>query len=206
MEHPGVERLRAHLRCHNRRAAVLAFMIFAAAAALWMALYFVAWWLFLLGGTATKPLDYHPASGPLARGFAATAVLLCVCAWVGRRLRPNEAPQDHKSFGEHFLDVLLAVPRLTLAIFGTGGAVAWLSDSELDQAWNLLRRLNEAGSPVPVQELPVDIPDPAMRKKILLALQLSGVIDIHPTATGRVLTFRDDRARELAQERVRLRF
>ena len=201
-----MERLRAHLRRHNRRVLALTIATFIVAAALWAALYFVAWWLLLLAGTAAKPFDFQPSAGPLARGFTATAVLLCVFAWISRRMRPNEAARDRKGFGEHFLDVLLAVPRVTLTIFGTGAAAARLNDSELEHAWNLLRRMNEADTPVAVHELPVDIPDPAMRNKIVLALQLSGVIEIRPSATGRVLAFRNDEARHVAQERVRLRF
>ena len=201
-----MERLREHLRRHNRRVLALTIVTFAAAAALWAGLYFVTWWLFLLGGTAAKPFDFQPAAGPLARGFAATAVLLCLFAWMGRRMRPNEAARDHKSLGEHFLDVLLAVPRVTLSIFGTGGAAARLSESELEHAWTLLRRMDEAGKPVPVQELPVDIPDPGMRDKIVLALQLSGLIEVRSTSSGPVLAFQNAKARRLAQERVRLRF
>jgi len=202
----GIERLRAHLGRHNRRVLALTIATFAVAAALWLVLYFVTWWLFLLAGTVAKPLDFQPAAGPLARGFTATAVLLCLFAWIARRLRPNEAARDHKSIGEHFLDVLLAVPRVTLAIFGTGAAAARLSETELEHAWNLLQRMNDAGKPLPMHGLPVDIPDPAMRNKIVLALQLSGLLEIRPSATGPLLAFRDERARHLAQKRVRLRF
>jgi len=40
----------------------------------------------------------------------------------------------------------------------------------------------------------------------VLALQLSGLVEIRPTPSGPVLAFRDNQARRLAQERVRLRF
>ena len=201
-----MERLRERLRRHNRLVLALTIATFIAAAALWAGLYFVTWWLFLLAGTVTKPFDFQPVSGPLIRGFVATGALLCAVAYFSKLLRTDERPRDRKSFGENFLDVLLALPRLTLSIFGTGGAAARLSDIELEHAWNLLRRMSDAVKPVPVQELPVDIPEPAMRKKIVLALQLSGLIEIRSTPTGRVLAFRDDQARKLAQERVRLRF
>jgi hypothetical protein len=204
MEHPGMERLRAHLQRHNRRVLWLTIATFLFAAALWFALYFVTFWLFLLGHTAVSPFDFQPASGPLVRGFAATAVVLCLFAWVARRMRPNEAARDHKSFVEHFVDVLLAVPRVTLAIFGMSTAAARLSDAELEHAWRLLVRLNDGT--IPMQSLPVDIPDPSMRNRIVLALQLGDLIDIRPTSTGPVIAFRNEKARLLAQERVRLRF
>jgi hypothetical protein len=103
------------------------------------------------------------------------------------------------------MDVALAIPRLTLASVGTSGAALRLSQDELEGAWELLRRMDERGKPVPVQELPVDIPDASMRKRIVLALQLSEVIEIRPGAAGPVFTFRNEEARRLAQERVRLR-
>jgi len=201
-----MERLRSHLRRHNQRVLVLTVATFVIAAVLWAGLFFVAWWLFLLAGVVAKPFDSQPNAWPLVRGFVATGALLCAIAWLSRYLRPNEAARDHKSFGEHFLDVLLAVPRLTLASFGTGGAAARLSDGELGHAWDLLRRMTERDHPVRVSELPVDIPDPAQRDKIVLALQLSGLVEIRPSAAGPVFAFPDDHARRLAQERVRLRF
>lgn len=201
-----MDRLREHLRLHNRWVLALTLLTFVAAVALWAGVYFAVWWLFVLGGTAVRPLDFHPEAGALVRGFATTALLLCVFAWISRRLRPNQAPRDHKGLGEHLLDVLLAIPRVTLAVFGTGGAAARLSDNELEHAWQLLRRMSAEGKPVPMQALPVEIPDPTMRNKIVLALQLSGLIEIRTTAGGPVLAFRNEEARRLAQEKVRLRF
>ncbi len=200
-----MERLRSHLRRHNRRVLALTIGTFVVVVALWAVLYFVAWWMFVLAAAIAKPFDFQPTAGPLLRVFVATVGLLCACAWWSRFLRPNQAPKDYKSPGEHFLDVVLAVPRLTLAIFGTGGAAARLNDGELEHAWNLLRQMNERDLPVHVSELPVDIPDPAMRHKIVLALQLSGLVEIRPGAGGPVFAFPDDQARRLAQERVRLR-
>ena len=150
-------------------------------------------------------MSFRPAAGPVERGFAATAVLLCVLAWMSRRLRPNEAPRDRKSFGENLMDLVLAVPRVTLAIFGTGAAAARLDESELQYAWELLRRMNEADKSVPMHQLPVEIPDARMRKKIVLALQLSGLIEIRPTDSGPVLAFRNEEARKMGESRVRLR-
>jgi len=185
---------------------MLTVVTLAAAAALWTGLYLVTWWLFLLGGTATRQFDFHPAEGALLRAFATTGLLLCLFAYISHRLHPNDAPRDHKGIGGHFMDLLLAVPRLTLSIFGTGGAAARLSEGELEYAWRLLRRMSDAGHPVPVHALPVEIPDSEMRNKIVLALQLSGLIEVRTTSGGPVLAFRNKEARRLAQERVRLRF
>jgi hypothetical protein len=205
MQYPGMERLREHLRRHNRWVLLLTVLTFLFAAILWAGLYVAVYWLVLVAGTVARPFDFQPAAGALARGFAAAGILLCLSAWIARRLRPNEAARDHKRFLGHFLDVLLAVPRLTLSIFGTGGAAVRLSDSEMEYAWLLLRRMNEAEGPVPVQALPVDIPDSAMRGRIVLGLQLCGLVEVRPTSSGPVLAFQNQKARRLAQDRVRLR-
>jgi hypothetical protein len=205
MELTGMERLREHLHRHNRWVLLLTVLTFVVSCALWAGLYFIVWWLFLLGGTAVRPLDFHPGIWALFRGFAAMAVVLCLVAWVLRLVRPNAAARDHKGVGEHFLDVLLALPRVTLAIFGTGGAAARLNERELGYAWRLLRMMDDADRPVPVTMLPVEIPDSTMRNRIVLALQLSGLIEIRTTSSGPVLAFQNNEARSVAQEKVRLR-
>ncbi|MGA3171180.1 MAG: hypothetical protein ABSE62_09205 [Chthoniobacteraceae bacterium] len=206
MERPGIERLRGHLRRHNRQVFWLTIAALVMSAILWSGLYLLACWLYLLGGSAVRGTDFHWRSGGLLPGFVITVLVMCLFAWITRRMRPNRVPRDHRSIGEHFMDVVLAVPRLTLGVFGMSTAAARLKGEDLDHAWRLLRRMEEAGKPVSVQSLPVDITDGAMRDRILLALQLSGLIDIRPSASGPVLYFANERARLLAQERVQLRF
>jgi hypothetical protein len=202
----GINRLRAHLRGHNRRVLGLTLMTSSLSVILWLVLWMITWWLFLLGGVAIHPMEFTPSSTPLAHAFIITAVILCIVAWITRRLRPNQAPRDTTTLRDHLVDIILAIPRLTLSILGTATAAARLSDTELDHAWTLLRRMDASPTPIPVQSLPVDIPNPASLNKILLALQLSELIDIRPTPTGPVLAFHNTEARHLTQDRVRLRF
>jgi len=206
MDEPGIAQLKEHLRRHNRYVLLLTGFTFVVSAFLWAGLYFVVWWLFLLFGSAVKSVDFHPTGAPVFRAFAAVSVLLCICAWVSRKLRQNPAPQDHKGIGGHLVDLVLAVPRVTLSVFGTGGAAARLNDTELGYAWALLRRMDESNAPLPMQSVPVEIPNEAMRNKILLTLQLSGLIEIRTPRAGPVIAFANPEAREVAQERVRLRF
>jgi hypothetical protein len=206
MEDAGMARLKEHLHRHNRYVLGLTVFTVAASAVLWAGLYFVVWWLFLFFGSAVKSTDFHPASAPVLRAFGAVAAILCVSAWVSHWLRPNPVPQDHKNLGGHLLDLLLAVPRVTLSVLGTGGSAARLTDRELGYAWDLLRRMDESAKPLPIETLPVEIPDAKMREKILLTLQLSRLVEIRATRTGTVLAFANQEAREVAQERVRLRF
>jgi hypothetical protein len=203
---PGIERLQEHLRRHNRSVLGLTLLTAGAAIACWTILYCLVWWLFILGGTVLSLEGFNPSARIFFRCFLASALLLCLGAWISRKLRPNQAPRDHKGAGEHLMDLLLAVPRITLAIFGTGAAAARLTDAELESAWHLLRRMDRAGGPLPVQLVPVEIPDAAMREKIIMALQFSGLIEMRATSDGPVLAFQNAEARRLAQEKVRLRF
>jgi hypothetical protein len=206
MDPPGIERLRSRLRQHNRLVLCLTILTSAATAALWALLYLGVWWASLFAGVFRNPadLDYQPPTRMLIRGFVATGLLLCLVAWIARKARPDDGPVDHKSIAGHGVDLLLAVPRLTLAIFGTGAAAARLSEGELTMAWGLLRRMSEEEKPLSVQSLPVQIANPDERKRILLALQLSGIVELRTTASGQVLAFQNEEARQLAQERVRL--
>jgi hypothetical protein len=206
MRDPGIERLQEHFRRHNRLVLGLTLLTAGAALGLWGLLYGVIWWLFLLGGTAISDSGFTPSSGIFFKGFLAAAAVLCFTAWLSRKLRPNRAPRDHKAISEHFMDLLLAVPRITLAIFGTGGAAASLSEPELESAWLLLRRMDRADSPLPIQTVPADIPDAPTRDRVLMALQVSGLIEMRPTEEGPVLAFQTAEARRLAQEKMRLRF
>jgi len=200
-----MERLREHLHQHNQWVLALTLLTFVAAVILWALLYFFVVWISVFMSAAIAPIDYHPPKGEVLGGFIIGAVVLCAVAWIVRRLHPNEIPEDNKGLGGHLLDLLLAVPRVTLSIFGNSGAAARLTDEELGHAWHLLRRMDEAENPVPMQMLPVDIPDGKMREKIILTLQVANLIEIRPTSTGPVLVFRNKEARQLTQERVRLR-
>lgn len=205
MDELGVARLREHFRKHNQWVLGLMAGTIVVTAALWVALYWLTWWLFILGGTALESTDFHPEQGPVMRGFAAVAILMCGVAWVLQLMRQDARVKDRRGVPGHILDLVLMAPRMTISVFGTGRAVALLNDDDLRHAWRLLQRMRDARSAVPVQTLPLDIPDSTMRNRIILALQLSGVIDVRAASTGPVLAFKDDKARELALEKVRLR-
>jgi hypothetical protein len=204
MEDPGIERLKEHFRRHNRWVLLLAVLTAFISALIWAAVYFTVYWLVLLAGSIAD-VNYQPKPGEVLRSCAiATATLLAI-AWAARRVRPNAAARDKKHFFEHLLDVLLALPRMTLSIVGTGSASARLNREELQHALDLLHRMDESRKPLPIQYLPVDIPNAKMRDRILLALQYSGIIEIRTNReTGPVLVFRSQEVRELAQDRVRL--
>lgn len=169
--------LRLHFAEHNRRVLFLALSTLVVAAILWAGLYFIAQWLTLLAVTVIGD-----GTAPIPRGFssifATAAAALLAYAWVDRLLTPDDRPRDKKTPGEITQDIVLAIPRATFAIWSTLTARQRLSDGELAQASELLQHLT-AVERLPLHAAGYDLPDPAAREKVLFALQLTRVIDIH---------------------------
>jgi hypothetical protein len=169
--------LRQHFARHNRRVLFIAALTLLAAVALWALLYGVCCWLLVLG---TAALDVSLERIPRAFGIVFTVAALCAIgyAWLDRRLTPNERPTDENRPGDVVADFLLAIPRVTLAVGGTLAAWQSVSDIDLAQAATLLHRLADEKR-LPLSSVRLDIPDPIAAPRILLALQITQIIDVH---------------------------
>jgi hypothetical protein len=167
--------LRAHLARHNRNVLLLAAATLIAALAAWALLYFVCIWLLVLGMSALNVANLH-----IPHRFWVLYVITALCgigvAWIDNLLMINARPRDYKSPWEVFLEFILAVPKMTLAVGGTLAARQSLSDEELLDAADLLHRLGEEKR-VPMSGVRLQIPDPEAAVRILFALQMTDVID-----------------------------
>jgi hypothetical protein len=169
--------LQAHLAQHNGRVLLLAVATLVAALAAWGLLYFVSIWILVL---AMAALDVSNAHIPHRFWILYLVAALCgiFAAWLDNRLTPHARPSDQKSYWEVFLEFLLAVPKMTLAVAGTLAAWQKLSDEELLEAAELLHRLGEEKR-VPMSGVRLQISDPEAAVRILFALQMTQVIDTH---------------------------
>jgi hypothetical protein len=168
--------LRSHLAVHNLRVAFLAALTLVAAAGLWYALRLAANWLSLLFVTAVQGTEARvPAAIENVFWFAAAALL--AVAWIDRQLRPDDRPKDHKSVVEIVWDIVLAIPRLTLSVWGTLSAWLHLDGRERAEAVTLIERLSQERR-IRLSSMPLEIPDARRRFKILFALQMVQIIDI----------------------------
>ena len=169
--------LRRHFARHNLHVLLLASATLLAVVALWLILYGVCCWLFILALTVIG--GPHP-NIPHGFGilFAVAALCAVAYAWIDHRLTPNKFPRDDKLPSEIFADIVLTIPRMTVSIGGTLAAWQRLTKAEIAQAAALLHRLS-AESRVWASSVPVEIPDAAARLKILFALQITKVIDVH---------------------------
>jgi hypothetical protein len=109
--------------------------------------------------------------------FGVCAGVLLLCAGVRQGLRRNEAPRDRKALYEHIIDVILALPATSLAVWGNLSAWFWLNHRELRQATRLLEWILEERR-LPLSSTPVVIPNDARREKIVLGLMLTGILDL----------------------------
>ena len=169
------EALRAHLAQHNRWVLVLTGATLVAALAAWALLYFVSIWMLVLSmATFDIPNAHIPHRFWIL--YLVTALCGLAIAWLDNLASPNARPADRKAAWEIFMDFLLAVPRMTLAIGSNLAAWQKLSEAELLEAAELLHRLgNEKRVPMSGVRLQISDPDAALR--ILFALQMTEVID-----------------------------
>jgi hypothetical protein len=168
--------LRSHLAAHNFRVALLAALTLAASAALWLALSRAANWLALLFVTAVRGTEAHVPM-TVEKSFWFVAAALLVVAWIDRRWRPDDRPKDHKSIAEIVWEIALAIPRLTLSVWGTLSAWLHLDARERYEAVALIERLAQERR-LRLSGLALEIPDATRRFKILFALQMIQVIDV----------------------------
>ena len=168
--------LRREIARHNIQVAGIALFTFVVAVGLWVVLYAVCSWAVLFFESAVGP-----SVVALPQGFTLVFLVAAACsvgyAWLDRRLTPNDLPRDDKSPGEITADFILALPRITLAIWGTLSAAVSLTAPELSDAAAFLHRLSRERR-IPLHSVPLDIADAHTRFRILFALQLLEVIDL----------------------------
>ena len=86
---------------------------------------------------------------------------------------------DRPIIGWHLIrDVLLLPVRLTFGSFANLSAVRRLDATELERAWELLLTIQERGK-LPVSALGLIESDEKRRMRLVTALQLCGIIDLH---------------------------
>ena len=169
--------LRSILFQHNLRVAVLAALTLIAAMAAWTLLYTGFSWAFVFAIAV-----FDPTRDSLPRDFGIVFVVAGACAvayaWVDQRLTPNARPRDETGIGEVMTDVILLVPNITLAVAHTIRAWQCLTRTELAQAAALLHRLEEEKH-VPMSGIRLQIPDPTSAMRVLFALQVTEIVELH---------------------------
>lgn len=199
----GSSALCRHFARHNRRVVVFALLTAGTALACWVLLYVASYWLWLLVLTVVTPMDTKMPPG-FTRGFCVVAAALCALAAGARWLWPNEYPRDRKPPGEIALEIILMVPRMTLAVWGNLRAWARLDEFERQLAWRVLEAVAWAER-LPAQSVPLEIPDEKMRNKILLALQISDLIETREIQEQTYFILKNEGVAQLGEAAEQLR-
>ena len=161
---------------HNRLVVLSALLALLAIAGVWFLLFAVLYWLAFLFQSVVHGMDARPpASLPVF--FIYSAGLLVLLAWLARKRFAHEMPKDEKSPWEIAGEFLFAIPRSTIAVWGNFSAWQNLDAREFELATDLIERLVSEHR-ILLQQVPLDIPDPRDRMKILLALQLIEVLQV----------------------------
>lgn len=169
---------RARFSEHNQQAILVSFLTAGLAAICWALLYAVVHWASLFLSTVVRGVD---AAVPawMTPAFFITAAALLLLAALDCAFGRFSAIRDRPILGLHLIkDILLFLPRLTFAVFGNLMALRVLSRDDLQRAWTLLQRIR--------QERRADFfllsqvePDARRLHHLLLALQVTGFIDLH---------------------------
>ncbi|MEQ1851790.1 MAG: hypothetical protein ABMA01_09395 [Chthoniobacteraceae bacterium] len=169
------ETLRRHLRSHNTSVLAASGISLGIAVVGWAVLYGLAYWTTMFVAVITQGADAEPPTS-FHWVFLSCAGILLVAALLDGWLFPDERAVDARPPVEHLTDVLLFIPRLSIAFWGNLTALVSLSDSCRQQAAALLDRLKTEGK-FPLQELPFQIPDDKARARIITALSVAQLID-----------------------------
>lgn len=153
--------------------------------------------LTVVQGVNARPPDIFPIC------FAGSAALLCILVYVAHRVSPHERLRDRKPGWEVALDFLLAVPRSTLSVWGTLTAYQFLDEYEMGCAWDLLQFIGRERR-IPLHAISREISEPQVQERVVVALQLVGLIEFRETENGVMLMLRNSEAKRLAQPQVRL--
>ena len=168
--------LRRKFAEHNRLVALVAVLTLLVAAGMWYLLFAALYWLAFLAAAVGHDMDARPPDA-LPALFIYSAALLVLLTWLAGTRFGNEMPKDHKSPFEIVAEFLLAVPRATIAVWGNLSAFQRLDAREIELAADFLETLASERR-IPLHRVPLDIPDPRDRMRILLALQLIEVLSV----------------------------
>lgn len=204
IEFPAAPRgLHRHFARHNRRVWLLASFSLLSLTLLWGALYAACYWLTLLALSVSQGLESSAPESFTAR-FVACALLFCAAAYVARILSPARLPRDRSTVWSAAGDLLLALPKATLSLKETFAAFHSLKPRELGAAWVLLQAIAKAKR-LDMASLALHAPNRALAEKLVLNLQLVGLVEVRRAETGLYLSLRDAEARAVCSKLVRIR-
>ena len=117
--------------------------------------------------------------------FALGALIALAVAGLLRRKVNFDSLREHR----HYLlwmvaELLMAVPNVTFSIWGNLSAVCRLRRGDMEAAWRLLQRMEEAGGRLSMASLPLEIQDGRVLNRVVFALQFVGLVGVREKEEG----------------------
>jgi hypothetical protein len=168
--------LRSHVREHNLSVLAASVAALVVAALGWAVLYGFSYWVaFML--VTVRSLGQMAPGATFHLGFAIACGSVFFLALLDAWLFPHEEASDGRTLFGHVCDVILFLPRLTLAAGLNFTAWVRLPGRVRKPAVRLMERLRRENT-VPMHELPLDIPNDRTRQRVLAALEITQLVEV----------------------------
>ena len=186
--------LQRYFALHNRQALTLALLSLGASAILWAVTYFLVFWFSLVAATLSRSFnpvtlvevtDRDLLTANFPQWFALGATLsLVVAAVVRRRVRLARLREARLYLLWVLVELFMAIPNVTFAIWGNLSAITRLRRREAAQAWQLLQRINQEGGRLNLANLRQEIDDEKILQRVMYGLQIVGLISLRESRQG----------------------
>ena len=186
--------LQRYFAVHNRQALTLALLSLGMSAFLWAITYVLAVWVPLVAATLSR--SFNPATlvevtdrdlmtANFSSWFAGGAAVALLVAWIVRkRVRLAKLREARLYLLWVVVELFMAIPNMTFAVFGNLSAITRLRRNEAAQAWKLLQRIDQEGGRMNVAYLRQEIEDERMLRRVMFGLQLVGLISLRESQQG----------------------
>ena len=141
----------------------------------WLFLFGIGYCIAMIGTALNRGIEAQPDMYP--RYFWLSAAGMTVLALLEAWRNPHEIARDERSTFIQLFDVILFLPRITVAALLNFFAWAYLPQAAMPAALRLLGRLRMQES-IPLHELPLDIPNLRLRRRVLAVLEVTQLTDI----------------------------
>jgi hypothetical protein len=192
-----VDLLRSHVREHNWSVLAASGAALLVSGVGWGILYGAVYWVAMIVATVRTFGEFGPGPELPVQFLMAGGIAMLIAA-IDAWLFPHERARDVRTLFGHACDLVLFLPRLTLAALHNFTAWVHLPFSARTYAARLIERLRSEQR-VPMHELPLEIPHDATRERVLAALEMMQVVEVR-TEKGQLVL----RWNALAPEEFRL--
>lgn len=190
----ATRRLRRYFAQHNRQALFLATLSLGASVVLWALIYALVYWFSLVATTVSRSLNADTISqvnNPDLLGthfsewFALGAgASLVVAAIVRQRVRVAWLREARLYLLWVLVELFMAVPNVTFAVWGNLSAITRLRRREAREAWRLLERIHQEGGRMKLANLRQEIDDARTLRRVMFGLQLVGLVAVRESRDG----------------------